>query len=62
MFKKQLCKTCNIDGECCCQKDSQKAVASCGMEGVLDYNAKINTRGQNYNNPDYVDFMNERYN
>ena len=59
-FKKDLCKTCNIDGDCFCQKECQTSVNNCGMEGVVAYNKKINTRGQNYNNPDYVEFINDR--
>jgi len=31
------------------------------MEEVIRYNAKINTQGQNYNNPDYADFMDEYF-
>ncbi len=59
-FKKNLCKTCNIDGDCCCQSESQESVNNCGMDEVVTFNDRINTRGQNYNNPEYVDFMRHR--
>jgi len=59
-FSKELCKTCNIDGDCHCQAECQTSVNNCGMDGVIEYNKNINTRGQNYDRPDYVDFMNER--
>ena len=57
--RKPLCDSCNIDGDCCCQS-SQEKCNKCGMESVVSYNAKINTRGQNRNNPEYVEFMQDR--
>ena len=60
MYAKNLCKKCNLNGDCWCQNKSQKDVNNCGMEQVIAYNRKINTTGQNYDNPDYVDFMKDR--
>ena len=60
-FTKPLCTKCTIDGDCCCQRESQTKVNGCGMEEVLGFNANINIRGQNYNNPDYAEFIEDRH-
>ena len=60
IFSKNLCKTCNLDGDCYCQHKSQKCTNDCGMDEVIEQNRKLRSRSQTYDNPEYVDFMNER--
>jgi len=62
-YSKPLCKTCNLNGDCCCQNESQDSVNKCGMDEVLEENRKLNSRhSQTHDNPDYAGFMQDRFN
>ena len=60
-FSKNYCGTCSLDGDCYCQNKSQKSVNSCGIEKVVEQNRELRKKSQTYDNPDYTDFMNERW-
>ena len=55
-YRKKTCGNCSLDGACDCQQTQEKCNV-CGMEQVIGYNRAINTRGQNYDNPEYAAFM-----
>ncbi len=60
MFTKPSCEKCNLNNDCYCQNKSQKFVNDCGMDKVLEYNRKLNSKhSQTYDNPDYAEFMQE---
>ena len=61
-FTKDLCKKCTLNGDCCCQNKSQSDVNTCGMDEVLGYNGKLNSKhSQTYDNPECAKFMDEEY-